>query len=457
MLFSFSFIVAEEKLNWNVSLLNGVSLSEKHLEARIYYDLEQKQFEEFYHGIKTWGTKLHLFDCISLGFGNMSLSGAWSKFNNPCPSDIDPLKNEIEISKTLVISLPTSSSVNDSVLASVELDLPVFRLNGYFEGFGSEKFSGGVCCSFLFKHSNPSVLTLQTTTTWQTIPLSKKPEETWFLENPYFKSQQSHSFIQEIAIKSFNVSSIFNFGVMQMPFIKNSWFFRNENSFLFLPFLLNIQSFYCSEDYLCHDGSFVSSPIAFGINPQLRFSFDSDVLRNINIGFSCNANLSKAKVFYIPMQWEYEYTGLLEIILNTVTVGFEVENGEDFSSELNFLYEPVATSVFKREWGLKCEYSKFLEDADDYGNLLVKNLFDFELFIDSSCALDMGFFCESKYDLSEKRVQPAILLGISNCLELDTQYFRNTQTLSVKSAIEFSIQEKKPAQLHADFSIILRL
>ena len=104
----FSTFCSEDSLDWNISLLNGIIVTENYFDVRVYYEGEKKHLEEFTHGLKTWATRVHAFDCFSLGVGNFSQSGVWSKFKNPTPNFIAPLKEPFAISKSLISVLPTS-------------------------------------------------------------------------------------------------------------------------------------------------------------------------------------------------------------------------------------------------------------------------------------------------------------------------------------------------------------
>ena len=433
----------EENLDWKTSLVSGVSLNEKYIDARVYSELEKEALGELTYGLKTWGIKGCLFDCLSLGFGNLAVSGVWSKFNNPCPSSLDSLKEPFAISRILKTDLPNSSSVNDSVISSMDLNLPVFQLNGYIEGL-SEITEAGFGCSF--KYTKTDYFSLQTTTAWQMASINSKVEDGWFLENKYFKPQKKHALIQEISFKFAHFVTMLHGGVNQTPFGEWAWFIRSENSITVLPFLINFQGFFSSEN--C---------INFDFNPQLRFAFDTNSIRELKVGFSVNAKFEKPEKFYLPAEWCYAYCGAVNIAFETIAVALESEFSEEFSTSFNFLLEPNWGPTFNRNWGFDCKYSKAVDDKEDFGKIELQNFFDAKFAQNFKHKVAAGIYAESLFDLNQNVVQPTITLGGSSSLELNAEFLKNTQTLSIKAAMDFTLQEKKPAKLNADFSVILSL
>lgn len=442
-------IFSQEDLETTLSLKGGVVLSEKYIDGRIYTEFEKENSEESSFNIKTWATKIHFPKYVSTGIGNFSMSGIWSKFNDPCPTTMTSLKTPFEVKKVLVTTLPTSSSSEKSLIATIELDFPFLQLSGYIKNLNTKNPSTGLGLSFQY-NNNANNVALQITTAWQKVPLNAKTEDTWFVKNTYFNPYKSHSIIQQITLKTVSNIALFSGGITQMPFVKNAYFVRLEDSIELLPFLLNTQFFLCSKSYLNHKGSFVTSPMVFSLNPQLRFFYEKTLIKHVFLGGMIKASLEKVQK-NCNFSWIVSYKGMVEIDSNTVLVSLEADISDIFCINFSCDFNMERYVDLMKNWKIDCEYSKPTEDTTDYGNIILKNSSTAKINITTKDVLEIQLFSEGIFDLNNKKSLSNISLGCSCGTEL--------KYLTLKGGITYDTKLTKENEhsLHAEFSAQIHL
>ncbi len=452
-LFISSLMANDEKIELQGSILRGLSFSDVFVDARVFTELAKDFDNELTFDIKSWGTIIKPFDFVSLGIGNFSLSGVWSRFNNPVPSNLNALKEPLSVGKRLLINLPTSTSSSDDIFASVSFDFPYFQLDGFIEGF-EKSFSASVGLSFKYETHDPKKFKIIASSAWNRVKVLSKTTESWFLEKSFFPSQFVNSLIQEIALRFCSNTLFLSGGVAQQPGNKFAYFFRTEYSLEILPFLLHMQVFLSSKEYITSSSSYCTSPFKASINPQLRFSFSDCFLEELSFGFAINAEVKNAKTYYLPMFWCFDYRTSVRFICNTISVLFDTKYSNPLL-ETTITLNIKPNYGFERTWLLDLEYAKDIFDTIDYGKLFVNSDFSSDFSI-NGIDITNKVFCDSEIPVNN--IKDSIIdVGLCFSSDLKSTFFERKQNLLLKGTVNCELTKKKPAKITADFFVIVNL
>lgn len=344
---------------------------------------------------------------FSLYAGNLSFGGLWTSFSSPVPSAGSVFKQR-ESGKS-ASSIQMSGKGIFPLYGAIETAFPGGSISAFagcekrhpssekkqkmYENKNPEyRLQTGAVISFPFKVKKTAQDKKETVSgywalAWRCTYIDAVQKSSWFIERPPFKPFYSQGLIQKFMIQNRNVRFSAENGWIENPYGKPALFVSADIFHTTGVFLYNAGFFWCSRDYLKHNGSFEKKHIYAFLNPQLEFIFPYRYLDTIRLG-------AQAEFFY-KTEWTAEtgaglrirgalYGFNTNIELPSVLfrsenkkggIGFKDKAPAVLRSELDFF--PPYADFFKRKWtiGGHCTFNTGVHGSQAIKNYGVKSGF----------------------------------------------------------------------------------
>ena len=345
---------------------------------------------------------------FSLYAGNLSFGGLWTSFSSPAPSAGSVFKQRESGKSAFAIQMSDKGIF--PLYGAVEAAFPGGRISAFAgcekRQASSEKkqkipenkhpeyrLQTGAVISFPFTvkktaQDKKETLSGYWTLAWRCTYIDAPQSSSWFIERPPFKPFYSQGLIQKFMIQSQNIRFSAENGCVENPYGKPAFFVSADIFHTTGIFLYNAGFFWCSKDYLKHNGSFEKKRIHAFVNPQLRFIFPYRHLDTIRLGAQAD--------FFYKTEWTAEsgagfrirgalYSFNTDIELPPIEfraenkrggIGFKDKAPVILKTELNFF--PPYADFFKRKWtiGAHCTFNTGVQNSGLIKNYGVKSGFN---------------------------------------------------------------------------------
>ncbi len=444
---------SEKEQSIDSLFVTGVQFNSSFFKGKMYAEYETPQEETTSNVLKTWSAQLQPFDFLRLSAGSLSYSGLWSKFNNPAPSTIYPLKNEYTIQKKLITSTPSKTTSERTPSIALEIQFPHFLLTTFTSlDFEGDLFAGsGISIPFGAQYGKETSVQGSISTAWKMVSHHPKTSDTWFLTQKYFEENIYHTFIQDFSVKYNTSTFLLNTGFTQMPHGKPAGFLRGEYSFSYKPFFLNAQFFLCDINYLGQNGSYKLDTLQMALNPQLHFLQYAGLIRSFKIGFTAKGELQNEEALHRESLFFlfFDIATEVKLLFLTVTASagiselqiaeqktIQMQEESPISLKTSFKFYPWYLKAIARSWHLQCQYETHplkKERSDTFDTSI-----NFLYFIPQNDWLKsrITIFSENIIKLNNEEKSQSYAYGIKTYSQIQVSVLKKKQSISINSEIK---------------------
>ncbi len=455
---------------------SGLEFKHSFIETKVFANIESSAMEDPTYTLTSWGLGIQPFDFLSLKLGSITYSGIWSRFNNPSPSKISPLKHAYSVQQKLLAAMPTKNTINKPLSIMFDIDFPFLTVQTFSTlEFSQELLSGaGITVPFRIKKKDTSsedFLSGNWTLAWKMTSLHTKENNSWFMNDIYFQKDYFHTFIQEASFKTKSNTLLISSGLSQMPFSNPGLFFRTDYSLTFKAFLLNTHIFLSDIDYLTQSGSFERDTIQVSVNPQLRFNYYGGLLRSFKIGGTSKFVLNNGENSFDSPQWlmAYDLSSEINILFLSFFVqasisdlflpkrGLTRENIIQKESLVNLrtkiIFKPWYFQKLPRTWLFQVDHERAPLNEDKAKKIALKTEFITAVPIHTTI-FKIQIYNEAEINIKNKIELSSLPFGLQ--VDANIKPFSTQSKTKIKASSQIEVNVKKDT-LISELAVILEL
>ncbi len=338
----------------------GIQLQFPLVEARIYGHSDFSNTEKKKIELQNWSLQVGESSSWQISAGNLSLSGIFSRFNNPTVTVPSAFKSYGVSESGLKISKPSfSSSRSGKTAFAGTVRFSYFDLFAFarmdreleFADIKSIAYPIGIGASIIYPKKDErrgAPLELSVTVLAGHSSLQAKENDSWYLDYPYFAKTSTHYVLSEICVITEQIELFSSNGFSEHPLGELYFFTRNELSWTMYFFTLNVFFSYIDNGYIPANGSQIHKSLHGYINPQFLFPLNDQKSRHFRLGFLSSVQYEhSAEKHSLPV-----FSGDIKANLAFLGTVFSIHSENELRN-----IDPLNDIVFSKESLIKSKLS----------------------------------------------------------------------------------------------------